>query len=171
MDIFTIVDMQILQRSLFFLQKYKGFGIMRNGIWICFCFPFLLFIQLYFELHKPNIIMCTSKHLYDDNNHLLSLLELMLYIFRTTRSIYIHVIYISSRLGFFTAYPSWAPGLTSGFYWVRVPHLFSFLCCVCGFFFLVCFRRVSCASNVVSVSDCSFFFLTFIWNMARLPMQ
>jgi len=31
-DIFTIVDTQILQRSLFFLQKYKGFGIMRNGI-------------------------------------------------------------------------------------------------------------------------------------------
>ena len=38
------------------------------------------------------------------------------------------------------------------FWWVRVAHLFSFLCCVFCFVFL---RTVSCAPNVASVSGLS----------------
>jgi len=43
---------------------------------------------------------------------------------------------------------------------VRVAHLFSFLCCI----LFVWLRHVSCVPNVVRVSDCPFFFLTFIWK-------
>jgi hypothetical protein len=55
--------------------------------------------------------------------------------------------------GFITAFPSRAPVFTPGFWWVRVAHLFSFLCCVV-FLCFVCLRP---GSSVLSVSlDCSF---------------
>ena len=49
--------------------------------------------------------------------------------------------------GFITAFPSRAPVFTPGFWWVRVAHLFSFLC----------FVGLRPGSSVPSVSlDCSF---------------
>jgi uncharacterized membrane protein YczE len=57
------------------LISYGVFGIMIKKIWIGSCFSFLLLSQLYHVLHKPNIIMCTSKHVYDGNIHLFTLLD------------------------------------------------------------------------------------------------
>jgi hypothetical protein len=65
-------------------------------------------------------------------------------------------------------YHSSAPGFIPVFWWVRVAHLFSFLCCV---FSIVCLRSVSCEPSVVSVSGLSMYYLRYFYLFTYSGVQ